>query len=380
VIRHTPNHEELTRFYRDELELEVARQAPGWVEFETGETSLALLETSGEPGHELCFEVDDVEAAAQEARGRGMKFLDEIKDEAFGRVVHVRDGEGVVVTLLQPAWKSARRGAATLATVILNTWDFGDGTRFYRDRLGLDSIAETPHWIEFDSGGARIALHARAERPDLPAHAGQKLACAFEVEDVEAWAEAHEERGGTLATEPTEEPFGTYAEVMDPDGILVVFRQPPSVLPVPAVAAEAFEDDEKPNQASMRRPLSKKAKAVSRVALRTERTGGKKATRARYGKKAAKAPARARGTKGGLKSGVESKSKKLRVKTTRGAGPGRTRLEPKTLRDLKRAKAKPARGRQAKAERRSASSKKTALAASSRRHPVKRAAAKRGRR
>ena len=73
-------------------------------------------------------------------------------------------------------------------------------------------------------------------------------------------------------------------------------------------------------------------------------------------------------------------AKTVRVTSTRGGGPERTRLQPKTRTDTKRAKSKPAIGRLRKAERRTLSRKKQAVATASRAHPVKHAAAKQGRR
>jgi predicted enzyme related to lactoylglutathione lyase len=358
-------------FYRDQLGIKTAAASPFFVEFETGMTSLAVLaiNPSQNPGFEMCFEVEDVDLASADLRHRGMEFMDEVQSQPFGRLVHMRDPEGVIVTLLQPEQPSAARGEPYLATAIVNTWDFGAGVRFYRDRLGLPVLAEAPHWMEFGTEGARIAVHARAERPDAPAHAGQKLACRFEVADLEGWAEELETRGTSLATPPTEAEFGFYAEVMDPDGNLVVFREPAAVIPLPAAAAEAFEDDDVPQHSAMRHPLKKRSKAVSRVAMKPE-----------YKETARDRQERAQSRPVAVTAASNGKpAKKVPVTSNRGAGPERTRLEPKTRSDPKRAKAKPAIGRLQKAERRSATSKKQAVATASRSRPVKRAAAKNGR-
>ena len=378
AIVYTHSMEEMTRFYRDGLGLEAAIASPFFVELETGPTSLSLLAISPQQPveFELCFGVDDIEAAVAGLRRRGMEFSDAVRQQEFGKVIHMRDPEGNVVSLLEPAVPV--RGGANLSTVIVNSWDFGRSVMFYRDRLGLPVLGETPHWVEFGTGGARIAVHARAERPDAPAHAKQKIACAFEVEDLDAWAEQVAERGTPLATEPTEEQFGTYAEVVDPEGNLVVFREPPAVVPVPVVAAEAFEDDGIPQHVAMRKPVKKRSKAVSRVVVRPEYKDRTKNKTKNKTKNRAKATPGAKTLAKPASNGKPAKT--VRVTSTRGGGPERTRLQPKTRTDTKRAKSKPAIGRLRKAERRTLSRKKQAVATASRAHPVKHAAAKQGRR
>src|SRR5439155_13804186 len=140
---------------------------------------------------------------------------------------------------------------------------------------------------------------------------------------------------------------------------------PPALVPVPATVAEAYEDDGVPLHSAMRKPLKKRSKAVSRVVVKPEYKEKANAKRARAKPRAKAAPA----TNG-------KPSRPAKIKSTRGGGPDRTRLQPKTRSDSKRAKTKPAIGRLHKAERRTASRKKQAVAKVSRGRPVKRAAAK----
>ncbi len=270
AMRYSSEVERMTEFYRDGLAIGTASESPYFVEFRTGMTSFSLLAIHpGETVHfELCFAVDDIETSIAELRARSMEFTDELRSQPFGKLIHMRDPDGNVVTLLEPSRPSASRGEPHLAAIMLNTWDFGRTVMFYRDRLGLPVLAESPRRIEFGTDGARITVQARVERPDAPAHAKQKIACAFEVKDLEAWAGKMEARGSALVTEPTEDPFGMYAEVIDPDGSLVVFREPASVIPLPAVAAEGYEDDRAPRAAGIRKPLKKGSKAVSRVGIK----------------------------------------------------------------------------------------------------------------
>jgi hypothetical protein len=190
------------------------------------------------------------------------------------------------------------------------------------------------------------------------------VAYAFDIDDLETWAREVDRRGVRLAAEPSDGETGLFAEAVDPDGNLVVFREPASVIPAPHAAAEAFEDDEAPRRAGFRKPVKKGSKAVSRVALRPEyKTAGKPGARKGAARRTAS---------------VDGKPKpNPRLKSVRGAGPERTRLEPRKKNDPQRVTTKPAIGRLRKAERRTLANKKRAVATRSRSRPVKRASANR---
>jgi lactoylglutathione lyase len=73
------------KFYRDALGLKLKFESPGWSEFETGATTLALhLATgAGTPAPEdsaagtlqLGFNVEDIDRAAQTLKARGVRFV-----------------------------------------------------------------------------------------------------------------------------------------------------------------------------------------------------------------------------------------------------------------------------------------------------------------
>ncbi len=367
-ILFTSDMDGMTEFYRDAVGLTPGNESPFFTPFRTGSSSFALLaiEPEQKPEYELCFATDRLESDVERLRGRGMRFVDEIRKEPFGRLIHMRDPERTLVTLLEPARPAPGSGAPELGAVIVNAWDFGATAMFYRDRLGLAPMAELPDWIEFETGGSRIIVRARAERPDAPAHTHQSVALAFDVDDLDVWSREVEDRGVRLTSEPGDGDLGVYAEITDPDGNLIVFREPAGVIPAPPAVAEAFEDDGAPRRAGIRKPVTKGSKAVSRVALRPDYREKPKVTRAsRTAARASVAKKRAEDTP--------------RLKSVRGAGPDRTRLAPRKKNDPERAKTRPAIGRLRKAERRTLAAKKLSVATKSRTKPVKRAAANRGR-
>jgi predicted enzyme related to lactoylglutathione lyase len=358
----------MTEFYRDAVGLKTDHESPYFTSFQTGPSSFALLAIAPEqkPEYELCFTTKELEADVERLRKRGMKFIDEIRKQPFGRLIHMRDPEGTLVTLLEPARPVADSGAPELGAAIVNAWDFGATVTFYRDRLGLSPLVEVPELVEFSTGGTRIIVRARAERPDAPAHTHQSVALVFDVDDLDSWSRDVDDRGLRLTSEPSDGDLGAYAEVTDPDGNLIVFREPAGVIPAPLAMAEAFENDAEPQRVGIRKPVKKGSKAVSRVVLRPDYKGKPRSRRK------VSAANRAAST-----DGVRPKVAKKKIASVRGAGPDRTRLEPRKKNDPERAKTKPAIGRLRKAERRTLAAKKLSVATKSRSKPVKRAAANR---
>ena len=86
------------KFYRDVLGLKVKFESPGWSEFSTGETTLALhpaSEKSPAGKVELGFTVADVEAFYRDMSAKGVLFSMPPKKQDFGGVLaQFVDSEG----------------------------------------------------------------------------------------------------------------------------------------------------------------------------------------------------------------------------------------------------------------------------------------------
>ncbi len=77
VIKFVADMDGAVAFYRDTLGLPLKFQTPGWSEFTTGETTLALHiadETNPPGGCELGFSVEDIEAFHAEKAAAGIAF------------------------------------------------------------------------------------------------------------------------------------------------------------------------------------------------------------------------------------------------------------------------------------------------------------------
>ena len=370
VIIFTPNIDGMREFYEGGVGLSAAPAGPNRVTFDTAGTTLALQGLAeaaprsvlpGAPGpqereFELAFEAPALEPAVQRLRDRGV----EVHSDASGRRAQFRDHDGNRLSLHEGAGSGTGDGGErpAVATVIVNVRELLAAVIFYRDRMGLKIAYEAPHWVEFEAGDTRLAVHTRPSGQNHPLHAAQRVAYCLETADLDTWVDEMRARGLHFATAPIEEEFGLYAEALDPDGNVVVFREPRAEPSIEEELAEAFESDEAPHQVAIRKPVLKGSKAVSRVALRPEYHESKEARiRPEPGLAALPEP-------------------RLTIPSVRGAGPARTRQKPKTVSDARRVKAKPALGRSKKAAQKSAKRQKSATAEVGKTKPVKRAVAR----
>lgn len=361
TIVFTKNFAAMRRFYEDGVGLRVRAARRGWVEFDTGGALLALHDMADEArqGIGLRFEAADLDAAMREHAARRVEFAGDPITFSEGRVVDIWDPEDNLLSLFEPGAPAASGAGHRLGTVILNVRDFSRAVAFYRDRMGLRTVAEAPHWVEFDTGSTHLAVHGRPAGVDHPPHAEEAVTFTLESDDLTGWVEGMRGRGLHFLTAPVLEEFGVYAEIADPDGRIVVFREPPEPMTLEEELAEPFEDDA-PRRIAIRKPIKKGSAALSPLAMKPHYKPKSKA-KADQNRKRPSATTRS-------------------VASVRGAGPEGTRLRPRKTGDEKKAKVKPGAGRLAKAKRENVASKKRAVAGASKRRPVKRASAKAARR
>lgn len=115
-----------------------------------------------------------------------------------------------------------------------------------------------------------MAIHPRTRRPEVEQHHSQPVSFGFIVPDLDEWVERARARGVNFLSVPADAGFGLQAETVDPEGNVIVIREPPPAAPLEERLAEEFEDDDVPHQTAIRKPIRKGVHAVSRVALRPE--------------------------------------------------------------------------------------------------------------
>ena len=344
------------RFYEDGVGLVVRRDAPEWIEFDTLGATLALHAMADPVRHgiQLRFATDDLDARVRELSGRGVSVDPSgIERHPWGSLAHLSDPEGNALMLMQLAYPQGA-GAGPALSVAINCRDMEGQKRFYRDTLGLAATLESAWWVQLAAGNAGLGLHPRAAGAGLEGHHGRAITIGLAVPELAPWYEESVARGVAFTGPPSDRGHGTFADAMDADGNPVTFRESAEPETLEEQLAEPFEDEAAPARTAMRKPVSKRAKATSRVATRPSYRAAKPAR-----KRATTTQAAARST--------------ARVTSPRGTGPAGTRVKPKRKHDPKRARTKPATGRRKKAERRTFKSKKQAVAGASRAKPVKRA-------
>ncbi len=229
----------------------------GWSAFATARARLVVAPLG--PGESTTiqhtFTTDDLDATRRTLAARGLQ-PEDAPPGPSGPAFSLVDPEGNRVRFVQPSSPIAQPAAdaPALSHAILNCSDVATLARFYHDGLGLKVAHESPQWVEFDTGESRFVLHASADGL-LPLPGDQRATFALDVDNLDAYAEALASRGLHLATAITEEEFGLYAEVEDPDGNLIVLRGP---LPGPGVEEELagqWDDGESPHEAPMRRSV-----------------------------------------------------------------------------------------------------------------------------
>lgn len=108
VLLYVKDFERMRDFYRDQVGLPIAFEAPGVAAFDTGPCSLELMARpeldNPRTGWErnvvlISFHVDDIEAAAAQLRDRGVEMASEIRyvvgvENPQWRLAQFRDPEG----------------------------------------------------------------------------------------------------------------------------------------------------------------------------------------------------------------------------------------------------------------------------------------------
>lgn len=87
-------------FYQNKIGLKFKLQNEDWIEFDLGKTSFAILQRPPKKGTvtpsktRIMFEVKDIEAFYNDASGKGVKFINGIRDEEYGRLLTFEDPDG----------------------------------------------------------------------------------------------------------------------------------------------------------------------------------------------------------------------------------------------------------------------------------------------
>jgi lactoylglutathione lyase len=107
--------------------------------------------------------------------------------------------------------------------------DMSRSVSFYRDVVGLPLRFESPHWTEFATDGATLALHV-AQAPRSGPHDPEKVPAAtcrpgLSVPDLDEFHRRMIEKG-VACPQPPKDVFGArLAQYLDPDGLVIAVAQ-----------------------------------------------------------------------------------------------------------------------------------------------------------
>jgi lactoylglutathione lyase len=126
-------------------------------------------------------------------------------------------------------------GITRLYSADMYVHDLDGAVDFYVGKLGFEKRADEPvdeeghRWVEVAPEGSETVLilaHGFGSwSPDKVGGWSRKI---FAVEDMAGTFEALRSRGVEFEGEPEESPYGTYAQVRDPDGNVFGLLQEPS--------------------------------------------------------------------------------------------------------------------------------------------------------
>src|SRR5262245_16155590 len=246
VVLFTPELARQREFYEKSLGMSAANAAARWVPFGTRDAALALraLGAGEKPRIELGFDIAGLDGRLSQLDARGIKPAGKLEESADCRIARFADPEGNVIQLIERRRPIAGGTWPRLSHAIVNAKAFDACAHFYHDTLGFKIAEEREHWMEFDTGSARLTLHAWRDADGLPLSPDQRIAFALMDDDLDAWADELRERGVRFATTPTEEELGRMAEVEDADGWFVVLRGPSPEVPLEEALAEDYADEE----------------------------------------------------------------------------------------------------------------------------------------
>jgi catechol 2,3-dioxygenase-like lactoylglutathione lyase family enzyme len=100
--------------------------------------------------------------------------------------------------------------------------DMKRAVAFYRDVLGIALRFESPHWTEFATEGATLALHAaKAAGSDGPREAAGSCRPGLSVPKLDEFHKRMIEKGVPCVQEPKEVFGARIAQYADPDGLVI---------------------------------------------------------------------------------------------------------------------------------------------------------------
>ena len=102
AIIYSPEADAARAFLRDVAGFRSIDSGGGWLIFALPPAELAVHPSDGATSHELFFLCDDIQATIQELRAKGADIDQEVSEERWGLLTHIRQPGGVQIGLYEP--------------------------------------------------------------------------------------------------------------------------------------------------------------------------------------------------------------------------------------------------------------------------------------
>ena len=102
AIIYSPEAETARAFLRDVVGFRSIDSGGGWLIFALPPSELAVHPSDGSTKHELFFLCDDVKATIRDLRAKNVDVDEEISEQSWGLLTHIRLPGGVTLGLYEP--------------------------------------------------------------------------------------------------------------------------------------------------------------------------------------------------------------------------------------------------------------------------------------
>lgn len=106
---YTSEPEELRIFFRDKLGFPATDTGGGWLIFDLPPAEMGCHPENAQKGaisgtHDISFHCDNLDQTMAELQAKGVKFVGDIQEEEYGRVIHFEVPGGFRLQLYQPKY------------------------------------------------------------------------------------------------------------------------------------------------------------------------------------------------------------------------------------------------------------------------------------
>ena len=112
-----------------------------------------------------------------------------------------------------------------IGAVILLVSDMKRSIDFYKNTLGLPLKNSSNDWAEFFKEGTTLALHPMNKKLKGQAKSRVGVLVGFMVSDMDEAYKNLKKKNVKFLKEPTQEPFGSHAIILDPEGYMISIAQ-----------------------------------------------------------------------------------------------------------------------------------------------------------